>query len=144
MSFTNPSVTDFKDYFVRDFPYGADIDEHVVDADISKAIDQALCQINENLFCSQTEYNTGFLNLVAHYLVMNIQASSQGLSGRFEWATTSKSVGSVSIGSAIPESITANPQYAWLSTTNYGLNYLMIIMPRLYGNMFISEGRTQA
>lgn len=142
--FENPTVADFKDYFVRDFPYGVDLAENVVDADITKAIDQTLCQINEALFCSQKEYDIGFLNLAAHYLVTNIQASSQGISGRFEWATSSKSVGSVSIGSSIPDSILANPQYSWLSTTNYGINYLMLVYPRLYGNIFTVQGGTKA
>lgn len=142
--FTNPTIEEFENYYFRDFPFGSDPNEHIITEDIQKAFDQAECQINPQLFCSQKEYNTGYFSLAAHYLVLNIQASSQGISGRFEWATNSKSVGSVSVGNAIPSSITDNPQFAWLTTTNYGLNYLMIIYPRLHGNMFITIGKTQA
>lgn len=138
----NPTIEDFKSYFFRDFPYGENVSENVLDSDIEKAMDIVICQINTALFCSQQEYTTGYLNLAAHYLCLNIQASSQGLYGRFEWASASKSVGSVSVSQSIPETVSKNPVLSWLTTTNYGINYLMIILPRLSGSMFIAAGRT--
>lgn len=143
MSYVAPTVDDFENYFFRDFPFGADIEKNVVEQDVQRALDQAVCQINQTLFCSQAEYTTGYLLLAAHYLVLNIQSSSQGLSGSFDWNTTSKSVGSVSTSQQIPQSIMDNPAFAWYTKTNYGAQYLMMIYPRLAGQLFIVKGTTQ-
>lgn len=140
--FTNPTVDDFKSYFVRDFPYGIDPDNNVLDADISRALTEVECSINQDLFCSQEEYTVGYLNLAAHMLVMNIQASSQGLNSQFEFLITSKSVGSISLSQQLPQAIIDNPVFAWYFKTHYGAKYVMMIYPRLAGNMFISYGAT--
>jgi hypothetical protein len=140
--YTAPSVSDFKNYFVRDFPYGVDIDANVLDSDIQRALDQAACQISQGLFCDQSEYTTGYLLLAAHILVLNIQSSSMGLQSSFTWNETSKSVGSVSVSQTIPEQILKNPLYAWYSRTGYGSQYLMIVFPRIQGQIFTVLGRT--
>lgn len=142
--YTAPTVEKFEDYFFRDFPFGADIEQNVVEQDVQRALDQVVCQINQSLFCSQDEYTTGYLLLAAHFLVLNIQASSQGLSGSFNWNTTSKSVGSVSISATIPDSILANPLFSMLTKTNYGAQYLGMIYPKLSGQVFTVEGATKA
>ena len=142
--YTIPTVTNFKEYFVRDFPYGTDIDENVLDADIQRAIDQMDSTINEEIFCDQEEFTLGALLLAAHFLCINIKASSTGLSGSFEWATNSRSVGSVSVSEQIPSAMTENPLFAWYSKTNYGAQYLMMIYPKLSGMMFNVAGATTA
>lgn len=140
MSYTNPTVADFKTYFTRDFPFGADPATSILDSDISRAIDEADASINQDLFASQSIFNTAFLLLTAHMMVTNIQASSQGVSGQFEWLTSSKGVGSVSIGQAIPSAILENPSFAWLTKTNYGAKYLIMVYPMLSGQMFSTPG----
>lgn len=142
MSYIDPTIADFKTYFVRDFPFGNDIETDVLDSDITKAMNQTAIQINQSLFCSQEEYDIGFLLLSAHNLVMNIRASSQGLSGQFAWLQNSRSVGSVSESLAVPENITQNPLYSFFTKTNYGAQYLMLIFPTLMGQVFTVQGGT--
>lgn len=142
--FTDPTVSDFKAYFVRDFPYGADPTTQVLDADIQKAINLVHCQINQELFCDQAEYTIGFLLFSAHMLLISIQNSSQGLSSQFEWPLSSKSVGSVSVGMSIPSQINDNPVYSYYTKTGYGAQYLMMIFSRITGQMFTTFGGTNA
>lgn len=144
MSYTNPTVADFKNYFVRDFPYGTDPETSILNADIERAMAETEATINTGLFSSQAIYNVGYYNLTAHFLVLNIRASSQGIAGQFAWLQTSKSVGSVSESLSIPQRILDNPEYAWLTKTNYGTKYLMMILPQLTGQMFVVCGGTRA
>lgn len=141
--FINPTVSDFKAYFFRDFPYGSTLDT-VTDADIQKAIGQTTVNFNESLFSSQDNYTTSFLFLTAHYLCMDLQMSAQGILGSGTWLTTSKSVGSVAESFGIPQRILDNPELSYLSKTKYGMKYLSLILPGLAGQMFPVFGRTHA
>lgn len=141
MAYTVPSVSDFKAYFVRDFPYGMDM-ESVMDTDITKAISEAGFNINQGLFGTQEQFTIGYLYLTAHYLVIDLRAGSQGVNGKYSWLTTSRSVGSVSEGMQVPQRILDNPYLAMLSTTNYGAKYLSLLLPQLTGQIFTSEGTT--
>lgn len=143
MSFTAPTVQDFKDFFVRDFPYGADMDQNVLDADISRAITEAGTQINGNCFDSQTTYTNGYLYLAAHIMVVNLRNSSQGVASAFSWLRTGKSVGSVSDSFQIPDRISQNPYLAALSKTGYGMKYLELLLPKLTGQIFSAAGGTR-
>lgn len=138
-----PGVNEFKEYFTRDFPYGTDPDTSILDTDITKAIADATASSNQELFTSQASFNVGFLNLAAHYLVMSIQSSSQGISGQFTWNTGSRGVGSVSESVQIPARILENPEFAWLTKTNYGAKYLMLVLPLISGQMFTICGSTR-
>ncbi len=142
MAFTDPTVADFKVYFVRDFPYGTDISKNVLDQDIQSAINDVGFNFNSGLFATQSNYSTGFLLLAAHFLVINLRASSQGIAGQYSWLEGSKSVGSVSESFNIPQRILDNPEFAMLSKTFYGAKYLFLILPLLTGNIFITHGRT--
>lgn len=137
MAYTNPTISDFQAYFFRDFPYGTTMDD-VQDQDITNAFADALFTFNPALFTSQANYTLGVLLLSAHYLVTNLRNSSQGIAGQFSWLQTSKGVGSVSEGIAIPERILAYPQYTMLTKTNYGAKYLQLILPLMVGQMFTS------
>lgn len=141
--YVKPTVTDFKDYFTRDFPYGVS-NNTILDSDISKAIDEATVNFNEGLFSTQDSYSIGFMYLTAHYLVMDIRASGQGISGNFPWLTSSKGVGSVSESIQIPDFIASNPMLAHYGKTYYGAKYITLVYPRLIGNMFSSFGNTKA
>lgn len=143
-AYVNPDIPEFKAYFVRDFPYNADPNLGVTDADINKAYGQTNININETLFADQNTYSIGYLLLAAHYLVTDLRMSSQGLNGQYSWVETSKSVGSVSQGFSIPQKILDNPYFAMLSRTNYGAKYLEIIIPQLAGAVFPTAGRTLA
>lgn len=142
MSFVYPTVSSFKAYFVRDFPYGENIETSVLDADITKAIDRATVICNTNLFSSQDEFTLGFLLLTAHYLVSDLRNSSQGLSGKATWLESSKGVSSVSVSHSIPSIIADNPQYSYFMNTSYGVEYLMLIYTNLIGNVVTVDGGT--
>lgn len=143
MGYIQPGISDFKSYFFRDFPYTSDGDlTGVTDADITNAMQLCSVNFNEGLFADQQTYQVAFLLLSAHFLVMNLRASSQGIAGQYEWLQSSKSAGSVSEGLSIPQRILDNPEFAMLSKTNYGAQYLMMILPQLSGQVFIVCGRT--
>lgn len=144
MAFVNPQVTDFKAYFFRDFRYGTDIETTVTDPDINKAFQQVnmYTTFNVDMWLTQEAYTIGYLYLAAHYLVMNLRASSQGLSGQFSFLEQSKSVGSISQSFAIPQRVLDNPDWSVLMKTNYGAQYLQYALPLMNGQMFAVCGRT--
>lgn len=142
MAYLNPTIDDFKSYFTRDFPFGTDPETSILDSDIGKAYGQVNFCINPGLFSDQSNYNIGYFWLAAHWLVIDLRASSQGIAGRYNWLETSKSVGSVSSGFAIPQRILDNPSFAMYSQTQYGAKYLQLVLPKLAGQMFITYGRT--
>lgn len=154
MAYINPTVADFKTYFSRDFPFQPDPpadppgvvepDKYVQDSDIDKARSQTDVMINQGLFTSQASYTIGYNLLCAHYLVQNLRQSAAGLNGSFQWPAGSKSVGSVSISQAIPQKILNNPIYAWFTTSNYGMEYLVMIYPMMRGYMKVVAGHTHA
>lgn len=137
----NPVVSDFKSYFNRDFPYGSSLSA-VMDADIQKALDDAAVNFNPNFFADQLSYTNGYLNLAAHYLVMNLRASSQGLVGQYDWLSASRGAGSVNESFSIPQHILDHPYLGMLSKTNYGAKYLSLVIPQLIGQMFTVCGAT--
>lgn len=98
--------------------------------------------MNPGLFSTQANYTLGYLMLSAHFLVLNIRSSSQGISGQYSWLQTNKNVGSVSEGLQIPQRILDNPEFAMLSKTNYGARFLMMVLPQLTGQIFNVYGRT--
>lgn len=140
--YEHPTITEFKAYFTRDFPYGTDPETSILDSDINKAFGQTRININPNMFTSQESFTIGFLLLAAHYLVVDIRMSSQGINGQFAFMEQSKSVGSVSQSFAIPQKILENPYFAMIVKTNYGAKYLELVLPQLAGAIFPVHGRT--
>ena len=49
----------------------------------------------------------------------------------------------ISEGLAIPDRIMANPEWAMLMKTNYGAQFMQLVLPQLAGNIFISYGSTR-
>ncbi len=143
MTFQNPSVQDFKDYFFRDFPYGTDIETQITDPDIAKAFQMTNINFSQTLWADQGSYNVGYLELSAHYLVMNLRMSSQGINGQFNFLESGKSVGSVSQNFAIPQRVLDNPDWAILMKTGYGATYLQLVLPQLTGQIGIAYGSTR-
>lgn len=143
MSYTNPQVSDFKTQFFRDFPYGTDPALAILDQDILVAYAWVNTSINPGIFPDQATYTLGYLYLSAHRLVMNIRASSQGLNGQYNWAQTQKAVQGVSESFQIPERIANNPLFMQYTKTNYGAQFIELILPFLAGQMFTVMGRTK-
>ena len=141
MAFTDPTVADFKAYFTRDFPYGVTPNE-VMDADITKAFGQVDALFNPGLFGTQANYSLGRLLMSAHFLVIDLRMSSQGIAGKYSWLSSSKSVGSVSESYQVPQRILDNPELAMLTQTNYGAKFLQLILPLLSGQIYSVCGGT--
>lgn len=143
MAFVNPQVADFQALFVRDFPYGTDPQQSVIQQDILNAFGWVNIAINPAIFPDQATYTLGYLYLSAHKLVLNIRASTQGLNGQYNWAQTQKAVMGVSESFQIPERIAANPLFMQYTKTNYGAMFIELMMPFLSGQMFTVCGRTK-
>jgi hypothetical protein len=143
MAYENPSVADFKAQFVRDFPYGSNINTSVTDTDIASAYRFTNIQINQELWSNQSAYSLGYLLLSAHYLVLNLRSASQGTNGQWAWLEQSKSVGQLNASFAIPQRVLDNPNFATLTKTNYGAEYLALLWPQLSGQMFTVVGSTR-
>lgn len=137
------TVDEFKEWFFRDFPYSDEGDlTGVTETDIEKAFAEASLNFNSSLFATLEDQKLGFLYLAAHYLVIDIQNSTQGLNGKYEGIMASKSVGSVSVGYTIPDWVMAHPIYSLLSQSKYGMKYLSLIIPLLVGNISAVRGAT--
>lgn len=137
-AFVTPTVTEFKDYFFRDFPYAAADDqtnfEKVVDADINKAFGQATATFNPALgYGVDPATKIAYLFLAAHWLVMDIRMSSKGLNSTGEFAIQSKSAGNVSESYQIPDAYAKNPTFQGYAQTQYGQKYLQLSIPLLAG-----------
>lgn len=138
------TVAQFQAQFIRDFPYGTDPATSVLPQDITNAFNMVDITINARLWPNQTAYTVAYNLLGAHFLVLNLRASSQGLNGQYNWAQSAKSVGSVSETFSIPQRILDNPEFMALTKTNYGAQYLNLLWPMLVGQMFSVCGGTQA
>lgn len=141
--YTAPTVQQFQTQFVRDFRYGTDPNNFVLDQDITNAFNLVEMSINQALWPSQLAYQTAYGYLAAHFMVLNLRASSQGLNGQYNWAQNSKSVGSVSESFTIPQRIIDNPDFMQYMKTNYGAMYLNLLWPLLNGQVFTVMGRTK-
>lgn len=143
--FTVPNVSVFKAYFNRDFNYAPTSDsdnlKFITDADITKAYAQAFANFNDSLF-DDDSVEMVFLYLSAFYLVFDIQNSSQGLSSQSNFPISSKSVGSVGVGFAVPERYTKDAYTAIFVGNGYGVKYLSFLIPQLVGNTKVVGGAT--
>ena len=144
MGYQNPSIADFKTTFYRDFPFGTDPNVAVLDQDITRAYQMVNIAINQALFAAQADYSIGYGLLAAHYLVTNLRASSQGMNGQYNFLQASKGVGQVSEGFSIPQRILDNPFWSMLTKTNYGAEFLMLVLPQMTGVMYGVYGGTRA
>jgi hypothetical protein len=142
MAYLAPTIPDFKTQFVRDFPYGTDIDTSVLDADIASAYRMVNVNMAPGLWSTQEAYTLAYLYLAAHFLVLNLRASSQGINGQYNWIQNNKSVQGVSEGFSIPQRLLDNPLFAQLTKTNYGARFFELVYPALCAQIFPIHGRT--
>ena len=121
------------------------IENYVLDTDIQNAIGEAKMNFNEGLWGSDDEKKLAFGYLVAHYLCLDIQTSLQGLASNGNYPVQNKSVGSISVGFAIPAMYLQDPFVAYLNKTGFGQKYFSLLIPRLRGKGFaIAIGRSLA
>lgn len=142
MSYTNPTVAQFKIQFARDFPFGTNPTTSVLDSDVSSAFVFTNPNINYSLFPDQATYSLAYNLLAAHYMVINLRASSQGISGQYNFLQAGKGAGGVSESFSIPQRILDNPVLAMYCKTNYGAMYVQLILPYLSGQMVVVYGGT--
>ncbi len=142
MGYNNPTIIDFKTQFARDFPYGTDPNTTVLDTDIVSSFNFVNFNINPGLFSTQTNYTLGYLLLAAHFLVMNLRSSSQGINGQFNFLEASKGVGALNASYSIPQRILDNPLWSMYTKTNYGSEFMQLILPQLAGQMWNAFGTT--
>lgn len=141
--YQDPSVAQFQNFYDRDFPFGDDINKQVRIQDILKAFNQANAQINAILYLTQDSFTTGCLWLAAHYLCTNINNSSQGLNGQYNWGEISKSADGISQSFAVPPSIANSLVFNGFTKTTYGAMYVLDLYPRLTGGMSSVKGWTK-
>lgn len=138
------SVNDFKIFFQRDFPFGENIENDVLDVDIEKSLAGSYREINQALFSDQEFFTECLQYLTAHNLVINIRNSSSGIDGKHEGLIMSKSIASVSASLSLPDEILQTQTKSKYFQTNYGVKYYNLISPLLVGNFFTVAGATSA
>ncbi len=144
-----PSVSDFKALFVRDFIYGTG-PETVMDADISRGIQEAQIVFNSSLWASLSDANLASLYVAAHFMVLNIQGAGGlavknrglGVASKGGGTIESKGVGSVNVAFAVPDYVRQSPILSQFMRTDYGQFYLQLLTPRLVGNIAVVSGQT--
>ena len=183
------TISDFKEYFTRDFPYlpvwddlvsynagevvyytnrlfytaksnavpvgtlptnttyfdlvTDDYYNYINDTDIEKAIGEMTAMLPEARF-DTTTLTLAQLYLTAHCLCNDIKTSNAGLASQISFPVQSKSAGSISTSYGIPQAFMAKEIYAFYLTSQYGLKYLAMLIPRIKGNIAIAYGWTQA
>ncbi len=146
MAWTPPTVSDFKEYFFRDFQYAPagdpDNQNYIIDLDITKAIGEAFANFSPGLYGTNAQVNIVFMYLVAFYLVFDLQNSAKGISSQANFPINSETVGGVSIGFTIPEKYTKSAFLAQYTANGYGMKYLSLVLPFTVGNVGVAFGTT--
>lgn len=143
MAFNNPAVSDFQAQFFRDFNFGTDMNNCVVTQDITNAFVKTNAAINQAMWPDQATYTMGYCLLAAHFMVISLRASSQGINGQWNWAQNNKAAGPISEGFEIPDRIKGNPDFMQYYKTNYGAQYMNLLWPQLSGQVFTVQGHTK-
>jgi hypothetical protein len=141
--YTSSTVAQFKAQFVRDFPYSTDINLGIVDGDITNAFNMVDITIDQDMWTSQSAFTMAYNLLAAHFLVLNIRASTQGINGQYNFLQNSKAAGPLSEGFTIPQRVIDNPDFAQYFKTNYGAQYMHLLWPQLAGQVFNAYGSTR-
>lgn len=146
MSWTAPSVDDFRSFFARDFNFApADAPnsmDYVMNSDITRAINEALISFNTGLYGTDAQITNVFMYLAAFMLVVNIQNSMKGLTSQSKFPISSTSVGSISVSYQLPESYAKDPFLSSFTKNGYGMKYLELTLPFLAGGVSVAEGAT--
>lgn len=124
--------------------YADDVYNYVLDADIENAFVEARQVFNMSLARGGDEFVLlMFLYLTAHFLVHDLRAAQGGVSAGIVGNVSSRSVGNVSESYAIPDAWRKSPILQFYTTSQYGLKYLNMVLPRLSGNVQSVHGTTR-
>lgn len=115
---------------------------YVTDADIERAMSQAIINANIRYGANDTERINIYLHLIAFYLVMDWHNASAGVNSSYSGLVASKSVGDVSESYNFPQWMVNSPLYSLYSSNGYGMKYLSLIIPYLSVTILFSRGRT--
>ena len=118
------------------------VNDYVTDADITRAMSQAIINTNYRFGSNDTERINIYLHLIAFYLVLDWQNSATGVNSGYSVLVSSKSVGDVSESYNFPQWMMNNPLYSLYSSNGYGMKYLSLIIPYLSCTILFSPGRT--
>lgn len=118
------------------------VNDYVTDADITRAMSQAIINANYRFGSSDTERINIYLHLIAFYLVLDWQNAAMGVNSGYAGLVASKSVGDVSESYNFPQWMMNNPLYSLYSSNGYGMKYLSLIIPYLSCTILFSPGRT--
>lgn len=144
MSWIAPTVEEFKARFVRDFPYAHADDQtntdYVLDADITTAMNTALVHFNDSIGADDAGLTEMFLLLAAYFLVENLKSAAKGIAGQADFLVNSKSVGSVSISTSVPEDFLKDPMVAGFTANRYGMQFLQLMFPLMRGRVVVMRG----
>jgi len=125
-----------------------DVKEYISDFDIQKAFGEANFSFNKSLMWGtpDTEWTANatvaYMYVVAHYLVVDAQMATQGLSSTGYFSISSRSVGDVSEAYSIPQWMLEDPIISAFMTTRYGQKYVQLLKPLLIGSIINVRGRT--
>lgn len=116
--------------------------DYVTDADIERAMSQAMISINARFGSDDETKILIYLHLVAFYLVMDWKNAQAGTSSSYSGFVASKSVGDVSESYNFPQWVTNSPVYSMYLSNGFGMKYLSLIIPYLSCTVLFSRGRT--
>ena len=116
---------------------------YVLDSDIEKAYFQARQFFNPALFDNENELLSYICYLIAHYLVIDIQMSQEGVNSTGYYIPNHTTVGDVSESYSNPTDSQGDSFILYqLNQTRYGQKYLSLISPLLVGHFNSIRGTT--
>lgn len=116
---------------------------YVLDSDIEKAYFQARQFFNPNLFDNENDLLSYICYLIAHYLVIDIQMSQEGVNSTGYYIPNHTTVGDVSESYSNPTNSQGDSFILYqLNQTRYGQKYLSLISPLLVGHFNSIRGTT--
>lgn len=118
-------------------------DNYVLDSDITKAFSEAKAGLNQSLYPNDETIKLSYLYLTAHYLCIDTKNMLAGINSAANFPVSSRTVGSVAEGYAVPTHYTSNPILAFYTQTGYGNKYLSLTLPAITGNVGVVAGWTQ-
>lgn len=116
--------------------------DYVTDADIERAMSQAMLSVNYRFGNDDSTRIMIYLHLVAFYLVMDWKNAQAGTSSSYSGFVASKSVGDVSESYNFPQWVANSPVYSMYLSNGFGMKYLSLIIPYLSCTILFSPGRT--
>lgn len=130
-----------------DTEYWSEVDTetniYVLDSDIEKAYFQARQFFNPNLFDNENDLLSYICYLIAHYLVIDIQMSQEGVNSTGYYIPNHTTVGDVSESYSNPTNSQGDSFILYqLNQTRYGQKYLSLISPLLVGHYNAIRGTT--